>query len=101
MSELIDRFDRKINYLRLFVTEHCNLTCFYSRTDKSSCTASEKVSAKSLAYQEYGKIVEAFASLGVQKVRLTGGEPLFYKNILPLIRDISYTSGVKDVSMKY
>jgi len=98
MKELVDRYGRKITYLRLSVTERCNFNCFYCRPGDSKCSASREPDI-SLPYREYLRIAEAFASLGVRKVRLTGGEPLLYRDIIPLARGISSLPGITDLSM--
>ena len=99
MSELLDSFHRKINYLRLSVTERCNLNCFYCRPDSYFCKYSPNARPSWLSVQDYSRITQAFVSLGINKVRITGGEPLLYPGILNLVEDISKLKSVKDLSM--
>jgi len=98
MDKLVDRHGREVNYLRLSVTERCNLNCFYCRGDSSSCSAGEH-DAVSLNHEDYLNIVRAFASSGVEKVRITGGEPLLVNGIERLVKDISGVKGIKEITM--
>lgn len=95
---LMDPYGRKISYLRLSVTEQCNLNCFYCRLDSSSCSV-EDVDGRSLSREEFVKIGKAAASLGMDRIRLTGGEPLLYPHIVNLVSDLSVIPGIKDLSM--
>jgi len=102
MSKLVDKFGRKINYLRLSVTENCNLNCFYCRSENHKCAHRYNTSENlldTLPYTDYLKITEAFEALGINKVRLTGGEPLLYRDIINLTYAISSLSGITDLSM--
>lgn len=96
MTQLIDRFGRKINYLRLSVTEHCNYRCVYCRDDEHipDCKREDI-----LSYEDIQRIVEIFAQLGVSKVRLTGGEPLLRRGIVKIAQLISNTPGITDVPL--
>jgi GTP 3',8-cyclase len=91
-----DRFGRTLNYLRVSVTDRCNLRCVY-------CMPSEGVSYKPrdaiLHSEEIARIVEAAAEIGFHKIRLTGGEPLVRKNIVGLVRRLTAIRGVEQVSM--
>lgn len=80
---LRDRFGRCITDLRLSVTERCNYRCVYCRTGEESFDSAE------LSIAEYESIVRLMVSLGVEKVRLTGGEPLLRAGLLDLIRRLS------------
>lgn len=91
---LQDSFGRQINYLRLAVTDRCNLTCRYCRP---SSTASAKASL--LSYDELLRLVRIFASLGINKIRLTGGEPFARKGFLGLVRQISTIPGINNLSI--
>ena len=83
---LIDSFGRKHDYLRLSLTERCNLRCFY-------CMPKEGIPVKAksnfMSDREVFQIAETFAELGVKKIRLTGGEPLVRKHAQEIIRDLS------------
>jgi cyclic pyranopterin phosphate synthase len=91
-----DRFNRPISYLRVSVTDRCNLRCTY-------CMPSEGVSAVShseiLTYEEIGTVVRAAAELGISKVRLTGGEPLARLGLVDLVRIVNAVLGIDDLSM--
>ncbi|MCD8199595.1 MAG: GTP 3',8-cyclase MoaA [Coriobacteriaceae bacterium] len=93
---MIDRFGRNIDYLRISVTDRCNLRCVY-------CMPEEGVPFKSheiiLSIEEIARVVRVAAENGVTRVRLTGGEPLVRKGIIALVDDISHTPGIEDVSM--
>ena len=78
-----DQFGREINYLRLSVTELCNLRCRYCMPETGVC---KKAHAEMLTEDEMILAVEAAASLGIEKLRITGGEPLVKKNILSIFR---------------
>ena len=96
MNTLTDGFFRVIDYLRLSVTDRCNLRCLYCMpSDGITPSRHEEV----LSYEEIIRIVKVAAKLGVKKVRLTGGEPLIRKNIAFLIAAIKETKGIEDLSM--
>ena len=78
---MIDNFGRNITYLRLSVTELCNLRCRYCMPADGVC---KKSHAEMLTEEEYIAVVKAAASLGISKVRITGGEPLVKKNIVSI-----------------
>ncbi len=96
MPELRDRFDRRIDYLRISVTDRCNLRCVY-------CMPPEGVPwqphADILSYEEIVQVVQAAARLGIHKIRLTGGEPLVRRDVTKLVRAISLTPGIEDISL--
>lgn len=96
MSELKDRYFRTIDYLRLSITDRCNLRCLY-------CMPADGVSPEMhgdiLRYEEIIRVIKVAASLGVSKIRLTGGEPLTRRNIALLISLIKNIQGIKDLSM--
>jgi cyclic pyranopterin phosphate synthase len=82
-SRLRDKHGRAITDLRLSVTDRCNYKCVYCRTGNEGAVYAE------LPIEEYARIVRLFVSLGVEKVRLTGGEPLLRRGLLELIREIA------------
>lgn len=93
---MLDRYNRKINYLRISVTDRCNLRCRY-------CMPEEGVEfiphTEILRFEEIREVVEVAAGMGVDKVRLTGGEPLVRKGIVDLVEMIASIPGIKDLSM--
>ncbi len=91
-----DSFGREINYLRLSITDRCNLRCKYCMPDDGI----KKLDHDSvLTLEEMDEIVSAFVELGVNKVRITGGEPLVRKGILSLIEKISRHTGITDLAL--
>jgi cyclic pyranopterin phosphate synthase len=92
----LDSFKRPISYLRVSVTDRCNLRCAY-------CMPPEGIPLRShseiLRYEEIEIVVRAAADLGITKVRLTGGEPLVRPGVVDLVRLLSAVPGVDDLSM--
>ncbi len=93
---LIDSFDRRIEYLRVSVTDHCNYRCFYCRTKKPSRHGRH---SGLLSYEQLTRLVRLFTELGVRKVRLTGGEPLVRRHLVKLVTMVAKLSGVEDLSL--
>ena len=91
-----DRFGRRITYLRLSVTELCNLRCRYCMPDDGVC---KKRHEDMLTEEEMIAAVEAAASLGISKVRITGGEPLVKKNIVSICRRTAAVEGIREVCL--
>lgn len=96
MKQLIDNYGRKHDYLRISVTDRCNLRCIY-------CMGPEGVESMPhkniLSYEEILQVVQCGAEMGISKIRLTGGEPLVRKNITYLVREIASIPGINDLSM--
>ncbi len=96
MKGLYDSFGRRINYLRISVTDRCNLRCIY-------CMPAEGVPwiphSEILSYEEIRTIVQAAAGLGIDKIRLTGGEPLIRAEVPKLIGMLSQIKGINEVSL--
>ena len=93
---MIDRLGRNITYLRVSVTDKCNLRCRYCMPAEGVC---KKAHADMLTEDELIAAVEAAASLGIRKVRLTGGEPLVKKNILSICRRTAAVEGIEEVCL--
>lgn len=95
-EQLIDRYGRQIKYLRLSVTDRCDLRCRYClpRGFKEFSESSETLTSKEIEH-----IVRLFALLGVRHVRITGGEPLVRKNIDHLVSCVANVRGVSDLSL--
>ena len=88
---MIDNYGRDINYLRVSVTKRCNLNCSYCGTKNES--------GEELTPFQIEKIVKAFASCGITKVRLTGGEPLMRQDIVEIAERISRIDGIKKIAL--
>ncbi len=91
-----DTFERNITYLRLSVTDRCNLRCRYCMPEEGIC---KKQHEEMLNEDEMIRAVEAAAALGITKIRITGGEPLVKKNILSICRRVAEVSGIREVCM--
>lgn len=94
--QLIDPFGRKIEYVRLSVTDKCDLRCFYC-LPKGFKGFEEPDNW--LSFDEIERIIGAFGALGVSRVRITGGEPLVRKNLLQLAARLSALPGIDDLSL--
>jgi GTP 3',8-cyclase len=90
-----DRFGRKIHYLRISLTDHCNLRCVYCMPEDMTF----RPNAELLQDDEILKLVRLFTSLGFDKFRLTGGEPTVRAHVVDLVREISNTPGVRSLTM--
>ncbi len=92
---LTDKFSRIISYVRVSVTDRCNLRCKYCVDGNFPFVTHDDI----LRYEEIIRFVRIVESLGISKVRLTGGEPLVRKGITALVREISALEGINDVSL--
>jgi len=90
---LIDQFHRKINYLRLSITDRCDFRCVYCMSDDMQFLPRDEV----LSLEESLRLVKIFTSLGVTKLRVTGGEPLVRKNITWLFEGLSQIEDLKEI----
>lgn len=93
---LIDPFQRKIEYLRLSVTDKCNMRCFYCMPKGFKGFEQPE---HWLTFDEIERVIAAFAELGVSRIRVTGGEPLVRKNLGELVHRIHQLPGVDDLSL--
>ncbi|HUX62147.1 GTP 3',8-cyclase MoaA [Sulfuricella sp.] len=93
---LQDRFGRHVEYLRLSVTDRCDLRCTYCIPEGYKGFEEPELW---LSFDEIERVIGAFARLGVSKIRLTGGEPLTRRNLPDLARRLSAIDGVKDLSL--
>jgi len=95
-TRLIDPFGRTVEYLRLSVTDRCDLRCFY-------CLPGDYRNFREpdewLTFDEIERVIRAYASLGVQRVRVTGGEPLVRKNLPALVTKLAGIHGIEDLSL--
>jgi len=93
---MIDQYGRNITYLRISVTERCNLRCRYCMPETGIC---KKRHEDMLTEDELIQAVEAAASLGITKLRITGGEPLVKKNIVSICRRAAAVEGIREVCL--
>ena len=91
---LIDSYGRKINYLRLSVTDRCNLRCSYCMPAKG---VQKQIHDDILSYEQLHRIAVAAVAIGVQKIRITGGEPLVRKGILGFLAGLKVIPGLKNL----
>lgn len=92
---LVDRFNRPVNYLRLSVTDRCNLRCRYC----APCLPKPLKMEKLLTFPEMLRLVRIGSGMGITKVRLTGGEPLCRSGVVGFITALSRLSGLADISL--
>lgn len=95
-ATLYDNHGRKINYLRLAVTDRCNLRCFYCMPEEGITYLPKKAL---LTFEEIERLVRLMASMGITKVRLTGGEPFVRTDLMKLIRKIVEIPSINDVHL--
>ena len=93
---LQDGFQRRLNYLRVSVTDRCNLRCVY-------CVPRETIPHMShldiLRYEEILRIIRIGVTLGITKIRITGGEPLVRKDLLPFLEELTHLEGLADIAL--
>ena len=92
---LIDRFQRRVDYVRLSVTDRCDFRCVYCMSEDMTFTPKQHV----LTLEEIQEVALAFVELGVSKIRLTGGEPLIRNNILALIEPLGQLPGLDQLAI--
>ncbi len=92
---MIDPFGRRISYLRVSVTDRCDFRCVYCMAEDMTFLPK----ADLLTLEELDRLCGAFVALGVEKIRLTGGEPTIRRNLVELIGGIAQTPGIREVSM--
>ena len=91
----IDQFGRNIHYLRISLTDHCNLRCIYCMPEDQTFRPNPEL----MQDNELALLTRLFASLGFDKIRLTGGEPTVRAHIVDVVRNIASTEGIRSVSM--
>ena len=100
MKNIFDKYNRPVRDLRISVTDRCNFRCTYCMPKEVYGEAFKFLPREELLdFDEIEKIAKSFASLGVTKIRLTGGEPLVRKNIEDLISKLSRINGIEDIAM--
>ena len=82
---LVDQFSRKINYLRISVTDRCDLRCIYCMKEKMTFLPKKEI----LTLEEIERLCDNFIEMGIKKIRLTGGEPLVRRDIIKLIKNLN------------
>jgi cyclic pyranopterin phosphate synthase len=95
-SALTDRFNRRVDYLRVSVTDRCDMRCTYCLPKHFT---DYEDPADWLTFDELTQIIRVFSSLGVRRVRLTGGEPLLRRNLPELVGKIAALPGINDISL--
>ena len=93
---MYDSFNREISYLRVSVTDRCNLACRYCMPEQ---VKGASVGKQILEFEEIAHIVRILAPLGINKIRLTGGEPLVRKELDELVGMISSIEGIREITM--
>jgi GTP 3',8-cyclase len=95
-APLVDGFNRSIDYLRVSVTDKCNLRCVYCMPEEGLAWLRRD---EILSYEEIAAIVEAAATVGVRAIRLTGGEPLLRRDLARLVAAIARVEGIEDIAL--
>nr|WP_298414253.1 GTP 3',8-cyclase MoaA [uncultured Halomonas sp.] len=95
MTQLIDDFKRVVRYVRISVTDRCDFRCVYCMSEEMTFLPRAQV----LTLEELATVARAFTELGVEKIRLTGGEPLVRRGIDELVTEIGQLDGLKDFAM--
>lgn len=93
-NTLVDNFGRQVTYVRLSVTDRCDFRCVYCMSESMTFLPKESI----LSLEEIGRIAQVFSELGVEKIRLTGGEPLVRRDVMQVI-DYIGGLGLKDFAM--
>ena len=93
--QLTDQFNRKINYIRISVTDRCDFRCIYCMSEQMNFLPKNEL----LTLEEINRIASIFISLGVKKIRITGGEPLVRKNIDSLFNNLSKNKDLKELTL--
>ncbi|MCR5358022.1 MAG: GTP 3',8-cyclase MoaA [Lachnospiraceae bacterium] len=92
---MLDGYGREIDYLRISVTDKCNLRCIYCMPHDIDSVAMSEI----LTFEEITQIVSAAAALGIKKIKITGGEPLVRRDVCSLIKMIIETDGIEQVTL--
>ena len=93
--KLKNKFNRHINYVRISVTDRCDFRCTYCMSEKMEFVPR----AQLLTLEEIAFIAQAFTELGVEKIRITGGEPLIRKNVMQLFENIGKLPKLKELTI--
>ncbi|MBI5606106.1 MAG: GTP 3',8-cyclase MoaA [Deltaproteobacteria bacterium] len=93
---LLDPYNRRLNYLRISLTDRCNLRCVYCMPEQG---VPKFIHEDILSYEELLRLARLSVRLGIEKIRLTGGEPLVRKNLLNFIASLREIPGIRDISL--
>ena len=93
---ILDNHGREINYLRLAITDRCNLRCFYCMPQSGIQYINR---SDLLSYEEMLRLVKVFAAEGISKVRITGGEPFVRKDVVPFLSKLTQVKGILEVNI--
>jgi len=96
---LLDQFSRRIRYLRVSVTDHCNYRCSYCMPETLIGEMRFEPRSAVLTFEELERVISVFARLGVRKIRLTGGEPTVRRGIVDLVARIAKVPGIEQIVM--
>lgn len=94
-AQLIDRFGRRVTYVRLSVTDRCDLRCRYCMSEDMEFLPRSQL----LTLEEVARLGRCFSELGVVKLRVTGGEPLVRRNVIWLFRELGTLAGIRDLTL--
>ncbi|MCK8514811.1 GTP 3',8-cyclase MoaA [Methylonatrum kenyense] len=92
---LVDRFGRRVSYVRLSVTDRCDFRCVYCMSEDMTFLPRSEI----LSLEELAAVGQAFAELGVDKIRITGGEPLVRHNVIELFETLGALDGLKELTL--
>lgn len=91
---MLDSYGRKVDYLRISLTDNCNFKCKYCSPEDNLDCREEKMTTKEII-----ELIKLFSEIGVKKVRLTGGEPMLRKDIIEIIREIKKIEKIEEITM--
>ncbi|MEW8053204.1 MAG: GTP 3',8-cyclase MoaA [Candidatus Thiodiazotropha sp.] len=94
-SSLVDRFNRRINYLRISVTDRCDLRCIYCMSEDMEFVPRSQL----LTLEELFRVGRSFVQMGVRKIRITGGEPLTRRGVMQLFESLGQLDGLEDLTL--
>lgn len=94
-SSLVDRFNRRINYLRISVTDRCDLRCIYCMSEDMEFVPRSQL----LTLEELLRVGKSFVEMGVRKIRITGGEPLTRRGVMQLFESLGQLDGLDDLTL--
>lgn len=92
-KQLIDQFGRRVNYLRVSVTDRCDYRCVYCMAEDMTFLPRDQI----LTLEEHYRLCKNFVEMGVEKIRLTGGEPLIRRNIMALVEPLGALEGLREL----